>query len=27
MKCTAVKDIKSFDSFDDAVPKYVNERV
>lgn len=27
MKCTAIKDIESFDPFDDALPTFVNERI
>ena len=26
MKCTAIKNIESFDPFDDAVPKFVEEK-
>ena len=26
MKCTAIKDIKKSDSFDDAVPRFVDEK-
>ncbi|RAP49104.1 MAG: DNA primase, partial [Methanosphaera sp. rholeuAM270] len=26
MKCTAINDIESFDPFDDAVPKFVDEK-